>query len=133
MARLTQYLDDRRLLTTRLNVRAPAYRWVSVKVQLRAVPGVPPAEVEKELLVRLYRYLNPLTGGPDGQGWPFGRDLYVSDVYQCLQGVPNVQFIRGVEMRAARASGEAEGNSLELLEVVAHGVIASGQHQIEFV
>ncbi|GAB4145367.1 MAG: putative baseplate assembly protein [Candidatus Promineifilaceae bacterium] len=131
--RLTQYLDARRLLTTRLSVRAPAYRWVTVRVQLRAAPGVAPSQVEAEVLSRLYRFLNPLTGGPGGQGWPFGRDLYVSDVYQCLQGVPDVQFIRGVEMRAARAGGDAEGEPVELLEVVAHGVIASARHQVAFV
>ena len=133
VARLTDYLDERRLLTTRLNVRAPAYRWVAVKVHLRAAPGLAAGQVEADVLARLYHFLNPLTGGPDGHGWPFGRDLYVSDVYQCLQGVPDVQFIRGVEMRAARAGGEGEGDAVELLEVVAHGVIVSGRHRIEFV
>jgi predicted phage baseplate assembly protein len=132
-ALLRTYLDERRLLTTRLDIRPPAYQWAAVKVKLRAVPGAKQAEVESEIYKRLYRFLNPLTGGPDGDGWPFGRDLFISDVYQCLQGAPNVQFIRGVEMYTAKAGAEPQGSPLETLEVVAHGVIASGKHSLEFV
>jgi predicted phage baseplate assembly protein len=133
IATLTAYLDERRLLTTRLDIRPPAYQWVACKVKLCAAPGVPHAQVEAEVLTRLYRYLNPLTGGAEGNGWPFGRSLFLSDVYQCLQGIPNVQFIRGVEMYEAKAGGEAQGAPVETLEVVAHGVIASGKHTVEFV
>ena len=133
IARLSELLEERRLLTTRLDIRAPVYRWVTCKVQLRANPGVNPETVEAEVLNRLHTFLNPISGGPNGDGWPFGRDLFVSDVYQCLQGLPNVQFIRGVEMRAATAGGPGEGAPVEMLEVLAHGVIASARHEVEFV
>ena len=133
ITKLQQYLDERRLLTARLSIQAPAYHWAAAKVQLRAAPGANQVTVETELLNRLYRFLNPLTGGPDGTGWPFGRDLYISDVYQCLQGAPDVLFVRGVEMYAAAEGGSPQGNPLEVINVVAHGVIASGIHQIEFI
>ncbi|MFQ5401118.1 MAG: putative baseplate assembly protein [Anaerolineae bacterium] len=133
MAALAAYLDERRLLTTRVDVRAPAYRWVAARVQLRAAPGADQAEVEAEVLARLYRFLNPLTGGPDGKGWPFGRDLFLSDVYQCLQGISNVQFVRNVELFAAAPGGGPQGDAAESLEIVAHGVVASGVHEVEFV
>jgi predicted phage baseplate assembly protein len=132
-AALTAYLDERRLLTTRLDIRAPAYYWVSARVRLRAVPGVEAALVESEVLGRLYRFLNPLTGGPDGAGWPFGRDLFASDAYQCLQGTPNVQFIRSVDLYIARPGGEAQGEPIEFLDIFDHGMIASGVHTVEFV
>ena len=131
--KLTVYLDERRLLTTRLDIRPPAYQWVSVQVQLRAAPGVDSKKVETETLARLNHFLNPLVGGPDGNGWPFGRSLFLSDVYQCLQGIPDVQFVRSVEMFAARSDGSSQGNPVESLEVVAHGVIASGKHSIKFI
>jgi hypothetical protein len=47
--------------------------------------------------------------------------------------MPDVQFIRGVEMYKAQPGGEAQGNPVESLEVITHGVIASGIHQVEFV
>jgi predicted phage baseplate assembly protein len=130
---LSEYLDERRLLTTRVDIRPPAYHWVAVKVKLRVAPGVSRNEAEKEVKARLFRFLNPLVGGPDGKGWPFGRELFVSDIYQCLQGLPGVQFIRGAEMYQALPGGQAQGDSLELLEVYEHGVIASGMHEIEYV
>ncbi len=130
---LSEYLDERRLLTTRVDIRAPAYRWVSVKAQLRAVPGADQDAVEADVLARLYRFLNPLVGGPRGNGWPFGRDLFVGDIYQSLQDTPNVQFVRGLEMFAAAEGGAAEGKPVESLEVVSHGVIASGIHEVEFI
>jgi predicted phage baseplate assembly protein len=131
--KLAAYLDERRLLTTRLDIRSPAYRWVTAKVNLRGAPGANRSQLETEVLRRLYRFLNPLTGGADGKGWTFGRDLFVSDIYQSLQGTPNVQFIRGVDMYAAQPGGQGEGESLEVLEVVAHGVVASGLHEVVFV
>lgn len=130
---LTAYLDERRLLTVCLDIREPAYHWIAVKVKLRASPGIDQAVVKAEVLSRLHRFLNPLIGGPKGDGWPFGRHLFASDVYQCLQGIPNVQFVRSIEMFLAKAGGEAQGSPLETLEVLAHGVVASGVHSVEFV
>ncbi len=132
IAALKGYLDERRLLTTRLDVRQPEYKWVAVKVRLRAVPGAVPDNVEREVLGRLYRFLNPLTGGADGKGWPFGRDLFVSEVYQCLQGAPDVQFIREVQLFNAGRGGEAQGDPVDSVELLGHGMIASGLHTIEF-
>lgn len=132
-ARLMAYLDERRLLTTRLEIVAPAYHWVAVRVSLRAEPGANETAVEADVLARLYHYLNPITGGKDGEGWPFGRDLYISDVYQCLQGLPKVQFVREVTMYAANEAGEAQGEPVERIDVRSHGVVASGLHGVEFV
>jgi len=54
-------------------------------------------------------------------------------VYQCLQSVPGVQFLRGVEMYGAESGGSARGEPVEQLEVLGHGVIASGLHSVVFV
>jgi predicted phage baseplate assembly protein len=130
---LRAYLDERRLLTTRLDIREPGYHGAAVNVKLRPIPGTDPARVEADVLARLYHFLNPLTGGPEGTGWPFGRDLFASDVYQCLQGLPGVQFVRGLELCAAEPGGQARGDPVECIEVLTHGVIVSGRHKVEFV
>ena len=130
---LRAYLDERRLLTTRLYVRTPAYRWVSVRVLAGAAPGVDQGEVENAIQRRLYHFLNPLTGGFDENGWPFGRDLFVADVYQALQNMPNVLFIRQVEMYIAMPGGQRMGQPVEMVDVVGHGVVVSGVHEVEIV
>ncbi len=133
MKRLTAFLDERRLLTTRMDIRAPVYMWVAVKVKLKISPGAKRESVEKAIKTRLNRFINPLTGGPEGKGWPFGRDLFVSDVYQCLQGLENVQFVRNIEMYNARPGGEPEGMPIEQIELVSHAVVTSGKHFVEFI
>lgn len=133
LAVLRNYLDPRRLLTVRLSVRSPAYHWVAVKVQLRAAPGSDRDKVESAVLSRLYRFLNPLVGGTEGSGWPFGRDLYASEVYQALQGVEEVLFLRNAEIFQTSAGKGIEGKPRDVIEVVSYGVVASGMHEVEFV
>ncbi len=130
---LAAALDEHRLLTTRLDIRAPTYNWVTVKVQVGTAPGTDQIAVEQAILGRLFHFLNPLSGGPDGTGWPFGRSLYPSDVYQCLQGIPGVLFIQGLSLYEAQPGGLALGKPVNSIGVLAHGVIASGQHTVEFV
>jgi predicted phage baseplate assembly protein len=130
---LTNYLDERRLLTVRVNIRPPAYVWVSVRVTVGITPDTTEAKVEEAILSRLYRFLNPLTGGLEGTGWSFGRHLFLSDVYQYLQGVPGVQYTRNVEMFRTQPGSGPQDKPQEVIELLAHGVIASGIHQVNFV
>ena len=133
LKKVIDYLDERRLLTTRLHVRVPAYRWVSVRVQVGASPTVSENHVETEIMENLYQFLNPLTGGLNGEGWEFGRDLFVADIYQALKGMRNVLFIRSVELYVASPGGNRIGQPLEVVDVVSHGTIVSGIHEVEFV
>lgn len=41
----------------------------------------------------LERFLHPLTGGPRGQGWPFGRDVHLSDLAALLEGMEEVDAV----------------------------------------
>ena len=36
--------------------------------------------------------------GPDWEGWPFGRDLYVSEIYSLIQKVPGVKHVLDVRL-----------------------------------
>jgi predicted phage baseplate assembly protein len=130
--RLSAYLDERRLLTVRLDIRAPVYYWVAVRAAIRVVSGANHAEVEQEVLTRLYRFLNPIMGGRHGDGWPFGRDLVVSDLHQCLQGVRGLQFVRNIEMFVTGPGEGPRGDPVNSVDIVGHGVVASGTHEIVF-
>jgi len=43
----------------------------------------------------LEQYLHPLHGGEDKQGWPFGRSVYVSEIYERLDRLPGVDYVTG--------------------------------------
>ena len=45
-------------------------------------------------LKKLREYFSPLRGGgPQGNGWPFGRALYLSEVYEALEQVAGVDYV----------------------------------------
>jgi hypothetical protein len=87
------YLDERRLLTTRVHVVAP--RSVAVRVQLTLMlkPDAAADTVQQMARASLERFFAPLPDGPTQPGWPFGRAVYVSDVYTVLQAVEGVDYI----------------------------------------
>ena len=43
-------------------------------------------------------FLHPLTGGPQGTGWPFGRDVFASDVASVLESTPGVDVVPNLEL-----------------------------------
>ena len=45
----------------------------------------------------LHGFFDPLKGGPDGTGWPFGRDVYVSEVYQKIDTLPGVDYANKIK------------------------------------
>ncbi|HKW22888.1 MAG TPA: putative baseplate assembly protein, partial [Ktedonobacterales bacterium] len=126
------YLDDRRLLGTALEVRAPQYTWVSVRAKLRlperSDAGLA-ADVREQAQAALYRYLNPYTGGPRGDGWPFGRDLHQSEIFSLLQATPHVEFVEDVQMFVSDGSGAAKPASARLI-LPRHGIICSDTHEV---
>jgi phage-related baseplate assembly protein len=129
------HLDQLRVVGARLDVRAPRTLDVSVEVTLRVAER---AErfvrdgIRRAAERALYNYLSPYTGGPDGQGWPIGRDLHVSEIYALLQRVPSVEYVDKV--RVTIPNPEVPGISLNVaprLTVPTDGVLRSGEHQVQ--
>ena len=69
---VAEYLDERRLIGTTVQLLPCRYRGLSVVVNLQASPLADTARVEEDVAHALYTYLNPLVGGNatgPGQGW----------------------------------------------------------------
>jgi phage-related baseplate assembly protein len=88
------YLDQHRLLTSELYVVGPVYRKIKVGVQLVVQPGADLATVKNAAQNSLATFFHPLTGGNDGTGWPFGGEIYYSDVYRRILDVDGVLRIQ---------------------------------------
>jgi hypothetical protein len=43
-------------------------------------------------------FFHPLTGGPEGEGWPFGRDVYLSDVAALIENLPGVDYVQELDL-----------------------------------
>ncbi len=51
----------------------------------------------------LAAFLHPLTGGPGGRGWPFGRSVYLSDVAGLIEGLQGVDHAAELSLLVAGA------------------------------
>ena len=79
-ADLGRNLDDASLWTI-------TTRWRNVGSYRRALQGA------ASLKEKVKRLLNPLHGGPKGEGWPFGRAVGKADLYPVVEGVEGVDRI----------------------------------------
>ena len=59
-------------------VAAPRYHKIRAVAGVVIDPAVDSSETIRRLIKELNTYLHPLTGGEDGQGWPFGATLQYS-------------------------------------------------------
>ncbi len=80
----------------RLNVIGPGY--IQIVVEAEIVPeDLDQAESVKSLAAdAITAFLHPLTGGPDGSGWIFGRDVFASEIYRVIEGVPGVDHVQSL-------------------------------------
>jgi predicted phage baseplate assembly protein len=129
---ITAYLDERRLISTRLEVTQPLYQWVQTEVRIRVAPGENPERVAAAVEARLFDFINPLVGGADGEGWPFGRDLFTSDVMAAVLSVPGVNFVRSVRLLPVTYDRRQYTVSTETSEIrlPPQGVVVSYQHNV---
>lgn len=122
------------LLGVRPEVREPQFVWISVNARLRirerSAPGLA-LEVQRQAEAALYRYLNPYVGGPEEQGWPFGRDLHVSEVYGLLQRIPGVEFVEDVQILVNPPGNNGATPAPPRLQLARDAVVCSQQHRIE--
>ncbi len=88
------YLNSHRLLTSEIYVVGPVYRKTRIDVQLIVNPGFDLAQVKNTVLAALDTFFDPLRGGSDGTGWPFGGTIYYSDVYRIIFTTDGVQRIQ---------------------------------------
>jgi len=86
-------LEQRRLLTTRVHVVGPKYVGIGIQLTIHLKQDALERDVRPLVETTLKRFFHPLMGGADGKGWPFGRSVFVSEVYQLLDQLPGVEFI----------------------------------------
>lgn len=133
---IEDYLDERRLVGTKLVVKTPNYHWVATRVHVSRTRNTSFDTVRQAVLERLYGFLNPLTGGQDGKGWPFGQSLLRSDISAELRAIPGIEQVRDVKLYAVREDGspilneEGKEEPLDEILVQLDGVIASLDHEV---
>ncbi len=138
-ALIISYLDERRLLTTQVELTTPKYQWVTIQARIKTVNNFVNERVKREAERRLYSFIRPVQGGPDpmlrfdtpGAGWPFGRTLYISEIYPILQTIEGVEFVEKIELFPVidLVRGQA-GAPSQVINPGPRGLLCSYRHQI---
>lgn len=124
-------LDECRMVGTRLLVEPPRYRWLTVTARLRGRPRVDRHHLEGVVLEALYRYYNPVTGGPDHNGWPFGRTVIPGEVYGLLQTLPGIDLIETIELfEADPRTGQRAPDPVSHLTLEPNELVFSYRHKV---
>jgi predicted phage baseplate assembly protein len=108
---IIEYMKDRKPLGVQVKLQEPEYVGVSVTTEVIIEPKYnnPRAieQIRTQLLIALYRFLNPLTGGTEGKGWDLSRPVSRSDIFALSQKIPGVRYLGMAELFEVRkyASG----------------------------
>ena len=130
LQRIAERLDEVRLIGTRVSVEPPSYRGVTVVARVVARPKADIERIQKEGLEALYGYLNPISGGPDGEGWPFGRPVQSGEVYGLLQRIRGVDMVEDARLFGANPVTGERGKETRKLELDPYSLLFSYEHQI---
>lgn len=94
---VSEYLKPRLLLTTVLHVVQPRYVYIGVHLKIHLKHDALEGDVKMRAEKALKSFLHPLDGGKQGKGWEFGRNVYLSEIYQLLDQVPGVDYVKKID------------------------------------
>ena len=133
MERIAAALDAARLVGTRVIIEPPTYQGVTVVAQVKARPKMSPTRLRDEASEVLHRYFNPLVGGPDRTGWPWGRPIQAGEAYAALQEIHGVDFVEEIRVFGANPITGERGSASTRIEVSPGAMAFSYEHQIRVI
>lgn len=99
LRRVKEYLNARKLVGSKLKVESPVYVNIDINLKLVFKKEISEVHLLKEKVVStLRRYLHPITGGLEGDGWKFGVPLSKNDIFNIVEKVDGVYYIEEIEI-----------------------------------
>ncbi|MGK7884134.1 MAG: putative baseplate assembly protein [Crocosphaera sp.] len=119
--RVQNYLENQSQPGVNISVVGPFYVQVSITAEIAVVSLDGASDLAQRVENELNRFIHPLWGGFDGNGWNFGRQPHQSDFYRLLEGISGVDHVRSLNINPRPDPG-ATNRDLVL--------IYSGDHNI---
>lgn len=110
-----------------IEVTGPNYLSIDVDATIAPKDVTQAGVVEEAARTAIAEFLNPLHGGPDGQGWDLGRGLFLSDIAGVLANVAGIDY---VEELSLAVNGTLQGNSVS---VPPDQIVVAGQIRLKLV
>lgn len=131
LERVAEFLEDRRAVGARLVIEPPFYQGVTVVARLVARKRVAPDELRAQAIKALNDYFDPISGGPDGTGWPFGRPVQAGEVYGVLQRLVGTELVEDAKIFAADPVSGQRGDSAARIDLDPNALVFSFEHQVK--
>jgi hypothetical protein len=74
--------------------------------------------VEGSIAGAFFTYLDSLRGGPEGTGWQYGRNLMVYELFNIVESVEGVKYVRKITDRSGEPFAEIEVKGLISVESI---------------
>lgn len=128
---IAQEIDTHRLLGMAVEIGAPRYLGVSIAARIEVLQGRDPELTRLRAVERLYADMHPVTGGPDGHGWPWDVPLTTSHVITVLSDVDGVASVADVLLfEADEATGERAPQGQRRLALDPDALWLSVRHRV---
>jgi predicted phage baseplate assembly protein len=122
LLRVQEFINQRRIPDSELVVLAPEYVQVCVDAVVVPVKAHSSGDLLAQCRLALDRYLHPLTGGVDGNGWAFGEKPHESDLYGVLESIRGLEYVSALDLRLKEDSPDLLKKGIFL--------ISSGEHTL---
>lgn len=93
-----RHLNRHRLIGSSVKAIAPIYISVRIEASLSLMQGAVFSQVQQSAAEALTSFLSPLVGGADRGGWPFGRAVYLSEIYEVLEQMTGVDGVHHLKV-----------------------------------
>ncbi len=127
METVCAHLNKHRLLTSEVYVMPPQYVKIKVEAEVIVKLEADAMAVKEKLNDNLNRFFHPLEGGLDGEGWPFGGDIYYSDVYKVVLKTNGVERIESLYIY----KDDKKQDTCKNVEIPGNSLLHSDKHELD--
>lgn len=126
-AKVREYLDERRLITTKIEIDGPEYEEFFIRAQvaplLHMSDQIP--EIKSRIKESLQAFFHPLTGELYKKGWTMGRAVHTSEIYFVIENVSGVDYVRSLDLvikEKNETTGEVYDKTVEKIDLPDKGL-----------
>jgi hypothetical protein len=118
------------VLPQNIIVEPPVYVPVNTSISVVPVSMEQIVPVQKTIQKSLNKFLHPITGGTDGNGWEFGRSVHISDIHAILGKIPEVDHLVDIHFNNFNSDDSTRDTNGESFFIKENRIVCSGIHKI---
>ncbi|MEM7557195.1 MAG: baseplate protein J [Cyanobacteria bacterium P01_A01_bin.84] len=117
--KLLDFLNERKLLTTRLHIVEALYVSVAITAEIVVEDGIKAEEIKENAENEVNWFFHPLHSGKywGGKGWPFARGIYLSELYKILDDLEGVDYVENLLVNNSDSDIDLADNQLVSLDI----------------